>query len=103
MTDTVKIKKLTPPQIAAIREAYPGLVKVGVISTTNSIATFAPVNLLGRGGHKPETIETLVRPWSAKRVHDLLFHRWQEGMQLDSRLEAVLRKLEARPDLVEEV
>lgn len=73
---TVKIKKLTPPQIEALREALPYAVESGALVTSASIATFE-----GR------------KAWSVLR---LLRSRKEKA------LEPVIYKLMERPDLVDE-
>lgn len=85
---TVKIKKLTPPQIAALREALPACVDAGVLTTTNSIATFHD---------KP----FLKGPWARRHVARLIESRLDVNPR--STLYSVLRKVSERPDLVEEV
>lgn len=90
---TVKIKKLTPPQIAALREALPSCVEAGVLTTTNSIATF-------NDGAIP-TFSHITRD----KVYRLLQRKlYERGLpDLKDPIVKVLEKLEERPDLVEEV
>lgn len=91
----VKIKKLTPPQIAALREAFPACVEAGVLHTTNSIATFDPdrkVRFTNRWPHRRFKVE------DAYRMIEQASRRFPHAPLLP-----VLRKLEDRPDLVEEV
>lgn len=85
----VKIKKLTPPQIEAIREAFPACIEARVIVTTNSIATFR--DLVGREPWRPEHIRRLLVDMT-NRYDDLPVY---------DRLDTVLTKLNTRPDLVE--
>lgn len=85
---TVKIKKLTPPQIAALREALPACVEAGVLTTTSSIATFHDRPFL-KGPWRAHNV--------AKLVHNRAFFHHPNLPLLP-----VLRKLEDRPDLVEE-
>lgn len=82
----LRIKKLTPPQIAALREALPNCVEAGILSTTNSIATFRTIP--GK------------EPWQPHHVAKLLTditNRYDYPAPLD----AVLTKVNTRPDLVE--
>lgn len=83
---SVKIKKLTPPQIAALRDALPASVASGTLTTTNSIATF-------------HDRDYLAGPWRLGNVEKLLASKIGDG----GPLEAVYRKVVDRPDLVEVV
>lgn len=89
---TVKIKKLTPPQIAALREALPACVTAGVLTTTGSIATFNDGAVESFGHITPAKVRALlVRKIYERGVGDL-----------KDPVVKVVEKLEDRPDLVEE-
>lgn len=90
----VKIKKLTPPQIEALRTALPACVKAGVLETTNSIATFDA----RRTVRWPAQPERRLGVADVYRMVELASRRFPHAPLLP-----VLRKLEDRPDLVEEV
>jgi len=94
----IKIKKLTPPQIAALREAFPFSVDAGILTTTASIATFQQVQNTSLGVKPipgaPWTRES-VRSVVAYAVHDFT------GPKAKA-LQAVVDKLDNRPDLIEE-
>lgn len=79
----IRIKKLTPPQIAALREAFPACVQAGWLTTTASIATFHQIPGCG--------------PWRRKNLIKLA-----RGC-VNTMVAEVLLKAERRPDLVEEV
>jgi len=83
----VKIKKLTPPQVAAIREAFPLCVDAGVITTTASQVAF----------HDIPTKE----PWRVAHVRKLLVVMADDYPHAP--VLPVIRKLDTRPDLVQEV
>lgn len=90
----IQILKLTPPQIAALRRLHPGLVAAGVLTTTNSVATFAPV---------PSTRQpVLAEPWTVARVRTLVAHA-AHVLDPKAPLLKVLEKIDTRPDLVREV
>lgn len=84
----LRIKKLTPPQIAALCEALPNCVEAGILQTTNSIATFRTV--AGK------------EPWQPHHVRRLLVDIVnRDGDPERCPLVKVVEKLERRPDLVE--
>lgn len=93
----IQIRKLTPPQIACLRESFRHLVTVGALTTTNSIATFRPVVLPGY----PYATQVLSTPWDRDKVARLLRNRLL--IDQDDRLTKVLDKVENRPEMVREV
>lgn len=86
----IRIKKLTPPQIAALRETFPASVQAGWLSTTASVATFH--QLPGKNPWQPENLSKLLNamvPVAKEPIATLLAN--------------VERKVRTRPDLVEVV
>lgn len=95
---TVQILKLTPPQIAALREAFPFSVDAGILTTTASIATFQQVSNT-RAGVGP----TPGLPWTRESVRRRVHYAAQIAQGPKARaLQAVVDKLDTRPDLVRE-
>lgn len=86
----IRITKLTPPQIQALREVMPSCVEAGVLTTTNSIATFSKLK-------DKDTDEELSRERYEKIVLGFCDMR-----PVDLRLQAVARKIRTRPDLIVE-
>lgn len=82
---SVTIKKLTPPQVAAVLSEFPACVAAGYITSTASQVTF---NDLDRK-----------EPWRLHHVRRMLHAKFQRG---NDTLAPVVRKLDQRPDLVVE-
>ena len=97
----IQILKLTPPQIAALRDALPASVRAGVLVTTASVATFRQVQNTAAGiGPVPAV------PWTRETVRGAVLEaraRADARGDLARPLTAVLQKLTTRPDLVREV
>lgn len=93
---TVRIKKLTPPQVAALRESLPACVEAGVLTTTGSIAAFND-GAVETFGHidRDKVLRLLTR-----KAADA--EKWMTTKHRKPLLLKVLDKLEHRPDLVEE-
>ena len=95
---TVQILKLTPPQIAALREAFPFSVDAGILTTTASIATFQQVQNTAAG-----IAPVPAAPWTAARVSYLVSYAVRDFTGTKAKaLQAVVDKLDTRPDLVRE-
>lgn len=96
----IKIKKLTPPQIAALHWAFPHSVDAGILTTTASIATFRQVSNIGAGVNPiPGT------PWTKASVRSVVAQVASEARGTKTRakaLQAIVDKLDNRPDLIEE-
>jgi hypothetical protein len=88
---SVTIKKLTPPQVAAVRNALPSCVTAGVVTTTTSQVAF-----------NDGAVETFSHI-TVEKVSALLTRKVGEASEPTATLLAnVERKLRARPDLVVE-
>lgn len=83
---TVTIKKLTPPQVAAVREAFPINVRHGLVTHTASQVTFRDIP--GK------------EPWRVSHVRKVIAQAAEAFPHAP--LLPVLRKLDTRPDLVVE-
>lgn len=97
---SVQILKLTPPQIAALRETFPFSVDAGILTTTASIATFQQVQNTAAG-----IAPTPGVPWTKASVRSVIAQAASgaRGVKLKARaLWAVVDKLDTRPDLVRE-
>lgn len=90
----IQIRKLTPPQITALREAFPACVERGILTTTNSIATFRPID--PGECSSPAVAAELAQPWTRERLTEVLAGRRGE----DERLEKVYDKVCTRPEMV---
>lgn len=91
---TTTIKKLTPPQLAALREAFPGLVGAGILQTTRSTATFC------LGEHKPT--HPRLQGWepTPDALQDLLFGAGMAGTLDQQRALPIIKKLQTGKDVV---
>lgn len=91
---TTTIKKLTPPQLTALREAFPGLVQAGILSTTRSTATFC------LGDHVPE--HPRLKGWepTPDALQDLLFGAGLAGKLDQQRALPIIKKLQTGKDVV---
>lgn len=93
MTTRTSITKLTPPQIVSLRDAFPGLVGAGILTTTRSIATF------DLGEHVPT--HPNLKGWepTPDSLIDLLSGAVEAGKLARDRALPILRKLTADKDV----
>lgn len=85
MTTAISITKLTPPQIAAVRQVFPGMVEAGIVTSTRSIVTF------DIGTNESKHPDLIGFDFSVPEINKLL-----RGAQLassDAKLSAALQKV----------
>lgn len=94
MPTKTSIQKLTPPQIGALRQAFPGLVGAGILTTTRSVATF------DLGEHEPE--HPMLQGWepTPERIERLLFGAGLAGTIDQDRALPIIKKLQTGKDVV---
>lgn len=96
----IRIKKLTPPQIAALRDAFPAMVQAGMLETTASVATFRPTPHDVPTNVVPMVFDRLKKDWTPDRVKRLVDAEIEKQGRMQTLL-TIRQKLETRPDLVE--
>lgn len=87
------IQKLTPPQIGALREAFPGLVGAGILTTSRSVATF------DLGDHSPE--HPKLQGWepTPTALEKLLLGAGLAGTADQQRVLPIIKKLQSGKDV----